>query len=223
MIMANNKPVTPRSNEQYSYVVPEGSKGKGTPKIDLNQFSDISSDSNPAYSCPQIPSSSAETQHIFARQPKTPGLLFSNASYTSYGGAQRDVNNHSAYPSNTSAAMENIASAKSSHVGTKHPDIGDSFQSSQDAIENVEHFGRLDKGTGAANVGDVSGGASTVAASGFDAKALTFERILERDNRKGASRIVVGNTSPLVSSELPPGLCDSRLVVFFGKCMFYGE
>lgn len=206
MIMANNKPVTPRSNEQYSYVVPEGSKGKGTPKIDLNQFSDISSDSNPAYSCPQIPSSSAETQHIFARQPKTTGLLFGNA-YSAYG-AQRDPTNHSAYPGNTSAAMENIASAKS-HVPGKHPDIGDSFQSSQDAIENVEHFG----GTSgvAANCG--IGGASTTAA-GFDAKALTFERILERDCRKGAAVPVVGTTASLVSSELPPGLCETRFVDF---------
>lgn len=197
MIMANNKPVTPRSNEQYSYVVPEGSKGKGTPKIDLNQFSDISSDSNPAYSCPQIPSSSADTQHIFARQPKTSGLLFNNA-YSSYG-TQRDTNNHSTYPSNTSAAMENIASAKSHVPSTKHPDIGDSFQSSQDAIENVEHFGRLDGSSGAAAANSGVSGAST------------FERILERDSRKEAAPIVVGSAS-LVSSELPPGLCESRLV-----------
>lgn len=69
--MPTTKPVTPKSNEQYSYVVPEGSKhSKGIPKIDLNQFSDISSDSNPAYSCPQIPSSS-ETQNIFLREQQT--------------------------------------------------------------------------------------------------------------------------------------------------------
>lgn len=199
MIMANNKPVTPRSNEQYSYVVPEGSKGKGTPKIDLNQFSDISSDSNPAYSCPQIPSSSADTQqNSFARQHKvtTTTGLFANA-YVSYGSQPRD--NLSSYPTNTSAAMENVASAKSHVPAAKHSDIGDSFQSSQDAIENVEHFGRGLVGRAAANCPTAAGSSG----------ALTFERILDRDRQKAAPEAAVVASSSLIQ-DLPAGLCTNR-------------
>lgn len=63
------KPVTPKSNEQYSsYLVPP--EHKGVPKIDINQFSDISSDSNPAYSCPQVPS---QSETVFANEPAAAG------------------------------------------------------------------------------------------------------------------------------------------------------
>lgn len=208
LIMANNKPVTPRSNEQYSYVVPEGSKGKGTPKIDLNQFSDISSDSNPAYSCPQIPSSS-ETQHIFARQPKAHGIFSnsyaSSAAQSSFG--SREPGSQHMYLTNTSAAMENLAPSKNhvtdEFVPTKYSDICDSFQSSQDAIENVEHFGRLDSNT----ANNASFASADGTANRLDGKTLSFERILEQNSRKAMHN--------LPSTQEPNTNCSSRSVFLY--------
>lgn len=73
------KPVTPKSNEQFpSYLVPP--EHKGAPKIDINQFSDISSDSNPAYSCPQVP---IQSETVFANEPALAPLSGGLASTSS--------------------------------------------------------------------------------------------------------------------------------------------
>lgn len=147
------KPVTPKSNEQYSYVVPEGSKhSKGIPKIDLNQFSDISSDSNPAYSCPQIPSSS-ETQNIFLREQQ-----MKNDNLFTASGYQTNTSSNSIIVTTTTTTYEKssnhlydtdrvVSSSKSPSncVYSGNNYINDSrFQS---ASTNNDHFDNIDRNT----------------------------------------------------------------------------
>lgn len=123
------KPVTPRSNEQYSYVVPEGSKhSKGIPKIDLNQFSDISEDSNPAYSCPQNPSSS-ETQNIFPIESKRV------TEKTDYHSAER---NFDLIKKDERAFNDRTTIIDREYLET-YSDMGDSFPSSQDVSESEQY------------------------------------------------------------------------------------
>lgn len=123
------KPVTPRSNEQYSYVVPEGSKhSKGIPKIDLNQFSDISSDSNPAYSCPQNPSSS-ETQNIFPVESKR------ITEKRDYHSSER---NFDSIKKDGRTFNERTTIVESEYLET-YSDMGDSFPSSQDVSESEQY------------------------------------------------------------------------------------
>lgn len=123
------KPVTPRSNEQYSYVVPEGSKhSKGIPKIDLNQFSDISSDSNPAYSCPQNPSSS-ETQNIFPIESK-------RMTEKDYRSSER--NDFDAIKKDEQTFDDRTTVIDREYLDT-FSDMGDSFPSSQDVSESEQY------------------------------------------------------------------------------------
>ncbi|KAG4078347.1 hypothetical protein HA402_013057 [Bradysia odoriphaga] len=123
------KPVTPRSNEQYSYVVPEGSKhSKGIPKIDLNQFSDISSDSNPAFSCPQNPSSS-ETQNIFPMESKR---IDEKRDYHS------PERNFDAMKKDARTFSERTTILDAEYHET-YSDMGDSFPSSQDVSESEQY------------------------------------------------------------------------------------
>lgn len=124
------KPVTPRSNEQYSYVVPEGSKhSKGIPKIDLNQFSDISEDSNPAYSCPQNPSSS-ETQNIFPIESKR---IMEKRDYHS-----TTERNFDSVKIDERTFNDRTTIIDREYLET-YSDMGDSFPSSQDVSESEQY------------------------------------------------------------------------------------
>lgn len=139
-----NKPVTPRSNEQYSYVVPEGSKhSKGIPKIDLNQFSDISSDSNPAYSCPQNPSSS-ETQNIFPVESKTN----TENDYHSL-----ETNSYDVLKNDGRTFDDRTTNIDREYMET-FSDMGDSFPSSQDVSESEQYVQTiLERSSNATGIG----------------------------------------------------------------------
>lgn len=141
------KPVTPKCNEQPSNIAhaaqsprSHSSPRPGLPKLDINQFSDISSDSNPAYSCPQVPSSS-KTHKVFTLERVTPSKPV--------GGREKDINIFEARQSN-----ENVdASVSGKAVRSSYPhsstivrnypdsysDMGDSFPSSQDASESENY------------------------------------------------------------------------------------
>lgn len=139
------KPVTPKSNEQSANLTHSAQSPRshcsprppGIPAINLNQFSDISSDSNPAYSCPQIPSSS-KTSKIFSLDdtPRSSNRIHRDANATFFKSAtemvkarDKDAYN-SPYP-NSSLILRNYPDTFS--------DMGDSFPSSQDASES-EHY-----------------------------------------------------------------------------------
>lgn len=143
------KPVTPKCNEPPSNIAhaaqsprSHSSPRPGLPKLDINQFSDISSDSNPAYSCPQVPSSS-KTQKVFSLERSSPqkpvesrekdahsfGARKSNPSTDASGKAARSSSS-SSYP-HSSTIVRNYPDSYS--------DMGDSFPSSQDASESENY------------------------------------------------------------------------------------
>lgn len=173
------KPITPKSNEQNTNIAhsaqsprSHSSPRPGIPTLDLNQFSDISSDSNPAYSCPQIPSSS-KTQKVFSldsieatnrASSNTKGL--SSIQLHNIGVNQKKDNYSSSsnnYP-NSSMIVRNYPDTYS--------DMGDSFPSSQDASES-ENYAQtiLERSNhmieGAVNSSVRSGDASKLDDSGY--------------------------------------------------------
>lgn len=144
------KPVTPKCNEQPSNIAhaaqsprSHSSPRPGLPKLDINQFSDISSDSNPAYSCPQVPSSS-KTHKVFSLDRSTPSKPVSGREKESKNMCDTRRSNHRA---NASAGEKVVRSSSgssypnSSTIVRNYPDSysGDSFPSSQDASESENY------------------------------------------------------------------------------------
>lgn len=146
------KTVTPKTSEQNTNIAhsaqsprSRSSPRPGIPKIDLDNFSDMSSDSNPAYSCPQVPSSS-KTQKVFSLEENagcgrkssktnnpsetgTPIVSFFKKSIDSEI-EHRHNKNSTTYP-NSSLIVRNYPDTYS--------DMGDSFPSSQDASESENY------------------------------------------------------------------------------------
>lgn len=152
------KPVTPKSSEENSNIAHSAQSPRshpsprpGIPRIELNQFSDASSDSNPAYSCPQVPSSS-KTQKVFAYDAQVKPLKE----------PPKDIREFTTRHHSTSAALATDDSMKSSYPNSSrivrnypdsYSDMGDSFPSSQDAQDESEHYTRtiLDRSSQTAN------------------------------------------------------------------------
>lgn len=149
-----SKPVTPKSNELNSNIAhsaqsprSHSSPRPGIPKLDVDNFSDQSSDSNPAYSCPQIPSSS-KTQKVFSLEEETTNTAKSKSTADS-----TSLQKTSASPlinffkksvsSGSDHRQSNNTYPNSSIIVRNYPDtysdMGDSFPSSQDASES-EHY-----------------------------------------------------------------------------------
>lgn len=142
------KPVTPKSSEENSNIAHAAQSPRshpsprpGIPRIELNQFSDASSDSNPAYSCPQVPSSS-KTHKVFAydvapakplKEPPKDIRAFGSRHHPNSDVLTTDDSMKSSYP-NSSRIVRNYPDSYS--------DMGDSFPSSQDAQDESEHYTR---------------------------------------------------------------------------------
>lgn len=137
-----SKPVTPKSSEENSNIAHSAQSPRshpsprpGIPRIELNQFDDASSDSNPAYSCPQVPSSS-KTQKVFSYEsPAKPSSEHrtkdSRHTTTTRHHTNSDEAIRSSYP-NSSTIVRNYPDSYS--------DMGDSFPSSQDAHDASEQY-----------------------------------------------------------------------------------
>lgn len=152
-----SKPVTPKSNEQASTNIAHSAQSPrshpsprpGIPKLDLDNFSDISSDSNPAYSCPHVPSSS-KTQ-------KASELIGASAQTTSSGTPLINFFKKSTNNEIEIRRVNNTTYPNSSMIVRNYPDtysdMGDSFPSSQDASES-EHYAQtiLERSSNVLNV-----------------------------------------------------------------------
>lgn len=138
--------ITPKSNDQSTNIAHSAQSPRshpsprpGLPTMDAHNFSDISSDSNPAYSCPHVPSSS-KTQKIFSLdgdelKRATEQKLLSPHKPSEIGthklkGSKSKHENAKSF-SNSMTIVRNYPETFS--------DMGDSFPSSQDASES-EHY-----------------------------------------------------------------------------------
>lgn len=150
--LASN-PITPKTNQHHTNIAHSAQSPRshpsprpGIPTLDLNQFSDISSDSNPAYSCPQIPSSS-KTQKVFSLEASD----LAKVDVDKDGGTTRvsTIANYQ-YAKGQSQQKSVVDKAKgdaghrtSSIIVRNYPDtfsdMGDSFPSSQDASESENY------------------------------------------------------------------------------------
>lgn len=152
--LASN-PITPKTNQHHTNIAHSAQSPRshpsprpGIPTLDLNQFSDISSDSNPAYSCPQIPSSS-KTQKVFSLDASelikaeadkdasvaTHVSTIANYQYTKGQSQQKGV---------ASDKVKGDAGHRNSSIIVRNypdtfSDMGDSFPSSQDASESENY------------------------------------------------------------------------------------
>lgn len=136
-----SKPVTPKSNEQTNNNIAHSAQSPrshpsprpGIPNVDLDNFSDASSDSNPAYSCPHVPSSS-KTQKASELTQTTSDPSLINFFKKSDGSSSNDVDIRRA----NSTVYASSALIVRNYPDT-YSDMGDSFPSSQDASES-EHY-----------------------------------------------------------------------------------
>lgn len=141
------KSVTPKSTEQTAIIShaaqsprSHSSPRPGIHKINMNSFSDISCDSNPAYSCPQVPSSS-KTHKVFSLGSPTSSMS-QNATENIHIGnvcvsprkSNKEIKSNEKILINGQDCHSNLRNYPDSFS-----DMGDSFPSSKDASESENY------------------------------------------------------------------------------------
>lgn len=141
------KPVTPKSTEQTAIIshAAQSPRSHSSPRPDihktnLNSSSDISCDSNPAYSCPQVPSSS-KTHKVFSlgsltssMSPKATDNIHIGNVCVSPKKSNKEIQSNEKVLINRQDCHSNLRNYPDSFS-----DMGDSFPSSKDASESENY------------------------------------------------------------------------------------
>lgn len=141
------KPVTPKSTEQTATIShaaqsprSHSSPRPGIHKTNINSFTDISCDSNPAYSCPQVPSSS-KTHKVFSlgsptssMSPRATDNIHIGNVCVSPRKSNKEIQSNEKILINGQDCHSNLRNYPDSFS-----DMGDSFPSSKDASESENY------------------------------------------------------------------------------------
>lgn len=141
------KPVTPKSTEQTAIIShaaqsprSHSSPRPGIHKTIINTFNDISCDSNPAYSCPQVPNSS-KTHKVFS-------LGSPSSSMSPKANDNIHIGNVCVSPRKSNREIQSnekiLINGQDCHSSLRNypdtfSDMGDSFPSSKDASESENY------------------------------------------------------------------------------------